>query len=634
MNDKLLIIPIILFVLLPIIISYQLTPPDPPRMTNGTIGASSVTTTWSIPDHNGGTGTISYNIKRSATGSSFTSIATQTTTTYTDNSPILQTYAYYRIYSNDTSGTGCWDFPRNTTITGNLKSHYPFCYSAHDNGNYDDTMTVTGTTSYATINSGDRVGIRLNGASYLTPTTETRFDYDYNTPHSFVILYNASSSASNSVVYDKREPCLNGGAGGEGIFINTAGTAMIYSTGATCVTNDDYSQMVASSGLTNGNLQHVVIVNDGTGNAYNHKWYLNGTLQSTSVVYNTTSSTSLNNVLPKIGARQGGPDQYLNGGIYDFMIFNTALNQNAVTQLYNNYLYAGFSWPPDPVTDLTYANLEQTSVDLIWTQPDLHDGILVNYRVNYTTPYGTPSTFLANTTNTYLNVTGLTDDTPYSFRVKPLSQFGYPAGGNILNVTTDDFLVIGNLTNPDIANTDDFQIFFERDDLNATALRLNVTYSDTYDLSCNFAYQLARTNNTYSNLANVIVDAENVESSFLLINATGDIINVRCYDEITGDESFYVITITDFPFLQQIDNLRNGTYGTAFQFGAIDGVILVVLILSMIGFNRTNPAAGVIFLVITVGVLSYFGIITYPIIMYPALALLVLWAVITTRKDD
>ena len=289
---------------------------------------------------------------------------------------------------------------------------------------------------------------------------------------------------------------------------------------------------------------------------------------------------------------------------------------------------------PISILDLTYANLEQTSVDLIWTQPNLQNQTLINYRVNYTTPYGSPLTFLTNTSNTYANVTGLSDNTQYSFRAMVLTDLGYGTGGNILNVTTNSFLEIGNLTNPDIANTDDFQIFFERDEINATALYLNVTYSDTYDLSCDFAYQLARTNTTYSNLANVTVDAENVESSFLLINATGDIINVRCYDEITGDESFYVITITDFPFLQQIDNLRNGTYGTAFKFGAIDGVILVVLILSMIGFNRTNPAAGVIFLVITVGVLSYFGIITYPIIMYPALALLVLWAVITTRKDD
>jgi hypothetical protein len=136
-------------------------------------------------------------------------------------------------------------------------------------------------------------------------------------------------------------------------------------------------------------------------------------------------------------------------------------------------------------------------------------------------------------------------------------------------------------------------------------------------LNCDFSYKLARTNQTYSNLTSTVVSADEIMSSFLLVNATDDIIHVTCWDTVTGDESDYVITITDFPLLQQIQNLRNGTYGTYFQIGAIDGITLIAL-----------------FLAIAIFTLSWFEIITYPVIMYPALALLVVWGFISTRKDD
>lgn len=291
---------------------------------------------------------------------------------------------------------------------------------------------------------------------------------------------------------------------------------------------------------------------------------------------------------------------------------------------------------PDAVTDLSGVATDFSTVDLDWTEPTLYAD-LIGYRINYTTPYGDPvSIALPNpyTTGTSGSIFDLIPGGNYSFRVAPVTIFGANASGNIINVTTSSFLEPGDLTTGDITNTEDFKIFFDRDDINSTAIQVDVTYSDTYDLSCDLSYQLARTNQTYSNMTETIVSADEVESSFLFINATGDIIHIKCWDVNTGDEAMYVLTITDFPFLDQISNMRNGTYGTYFQIGAIDGVTLMICILAMIGFNRTNPIGGIVFLVITVGVLSFFQIITYPIIMYPALALLMVWGYISTRKDD
>ena len=291
---------------------------------------------------------------------------------------------------------------------------------------------------------------------------------------------------------------------------------------------------------------------------------------------------------------------------------------------------------PDAVTDLTGSSTDFSTIALEWTEPTLYAD-LIGYRINYTTPEGNPTTIILPnpyTTGMSATILDLIPGNNYSFRVAPVTIFGANASGNIFNATTGTFIEPGDLGSGDITNTDDFQIFFDRDDINSTAIQVDVTYSDTYDLSCDLAYQMARFNQTYSNLTETVVDADDVSSSFVFINATGDIINIRCWDTLTGDEAYYVLTITEFPFLEQIDNMRNGTYGTYFQIGAIDGVTLMVCILAMIGFNRTNPIAGIFFLVITVGVLSAFGIITYPIVMYPALALLFVWAFISTRKDD
>lgn len=291
---------------------------------------------------------------------------------------------------------------------------------------------------------------------------------------------------------------------------------------------------------------------------------------------------------------------------------------------------------PDAVTDLDSMATDFSSVSLTWTEPTLYAD-LIGYRINYTTPNGNPTTILLPnpyTTSTSANILGLTAGLNYSFRVAPVTIFGANASGNISNATSSTFLEPGDLGSGDITNTADFQIFFSRDDINATAVQVDVTYSDTYDLSCDLAYQLARFNQTYSNMTETVVSSDEVESSFLFINATGDIINIRCWDVNTGDEARYVLTINQFPFLDQIGNMRDGTYGTYFQIGAIDGVTLMICILAMIGFNRTNPAAGIFFLVVTVGVLSAFQIITYPIVMYPALALLLVWGFISTRKDD
>lgn len=330
---------------------------------------------------------------------------------------------------------------------------------------------------------------------------------------------------------------------------------------------------------------------------------------------------------------------YNNTGLTSNIIYNyrvSAMNASGFSSVSNTYAMTTFHLP-DAVTDLTGSATDLSTIDLSWTAPTSYAPAILGYMINGTTPTGEPVDVLnSNTSSTATTATALNllIGQEYSFRVSPITIHGKNATGNIWNGSTIQTFVIGNLSNPDITNDDDFSIFFDRTDVNASAIQLDVTHPNSYNLSCDFDYKYARTNQTYSGLTTVPDGADDKVATFTLINATGDLVQVRCWDVNTGDESTYVITITDFPFLEQVRSLRNGDYGTFFQIGAFDGVMLIIIFLGMVGLNRTTPIVGVIFVVITIFTMSYFELITYPIIMYPAMIMMIVWAFVSTRKDD
>lgn len=176
---------------------------------------------------------------------------------------------------------------------------------------------------------------------------------------------------------------------------------------------------------------------------------------------------------------------------------------NRTTEITDMELQVTYTIPtPDAVDDLTFANLGTSSLDLVWTQPGLNGGNLTNYMVNSTTPWSSTTSFLANTTNTYYNVTGLTFGTPYSFSVSALTENGYNFTGNVLNITTDATIYTGvaptSFTVNDCAHTcttqlnlewfatlmdniNGFRIFYETPIGNGfTILDSNTTTTTTY----------------------------------------------------------------------------------------------------------------------------------------------------------
>lgn len=294
--------------------------------------------------------------------------------------------------------------------------------------------------------------------------------------------------------------------------------------------------------------------------------------------------------------------------------------------------------PPDAVDDLTSPSQSYGSIDLLWTQPGLHGETCEGYQINYTTPWGNPNTIITNNTGTCTTsttISGLSISTDYTFGVSV-----WTAGGNNatkppmvwLNTTTAGNFTIGNAVFNQ-TNSQVLPITFEEQNINSTATFLNVTYANTYNMACDFYYQFANTNNTYYNLTGTAVSSTLDETYFILTDFENEIINIECYDQITGTDANYLMTQSDFPLLQQFANFRNGTYGTMGMFGAFDLITIAVVIFSMIGLNRVNESVGAVFNIILLGVLAYFAIIELPTIIFGVLTVVIIFVITSTRKD-
>lgn len=296
--------------------------------------------------------------------------------------------------------------------------------------------------------------------------------------------------------------------------------------------------------------------------------------------------------------------------------------------------------PPNSVTSLTYTDLADVSLTLSWTAPSLNGGTLQGYGINYTTPYGSPLTVITNSTGSALttyDVSGLTAATPYSFRVKAWTEGGSNiTSAKILNVTTLAFVpanfTIGNL-NFDADNPNRFPIRFDRDDLNSTAARLQVIFDTDYIMDCTFTYRNAQTSHTYTSLSETPYATGESYHNFTILNPDRDVTQVQCTDQNTNDTGVFVLNQSDFPLLQQIQNFRNGTYGTAGMFGALDFITVAIIIFSTVAFSRINGAMGVLINISLLMALQYFEIINIPGMIIGVIAVVIITVVGATRKD-
>jgi len=166
---------------------------------------------------------------------------------------------------------------------------------------------------------------------------------------------------------------------------------------------------------------------------------------------------------------------------------------------------------------------------------------------------------------------------------------------------------------------------FVRTDLNSTLTNLDVTYPFTFNSTCSLSYQNEMADHTYHNLPIS-------HATFQFHNVSNDVVTVHCLNENGNETGNYILVQSGFPLLQQIKDFRAGHMGTNGMFGAFDLITLLLLIVSILGFNRVNESVGIIVNVAMIGAFAFLGLIQWPVILSASIALIMVVAVSSTRK--
>lgn len=332
---------------------------------------------------------------------------------------------------------------------------------------------------------------------------------------------------------------------------------------------------------------------------------------------------------------------YNNTGLVIDTFYNyrvAALTSDGVSEVGNTYSQTTFHLP-DSVVTLTAIPSTLIDIVLTWTTPVKLYGYILGYMVNSTTPQGDPLTVLVNHTDSSTPIytaTNLDPSIVYSFRVSAITiHGGNISNANIANATASSEFIIGEIFLPTDSNPNTIPIAFALFTIDSDTKDLQVTYDSVMNLRCNFDYKFARTNTNYTGLTENPLTGSQVYTNFTINNPDNEIIDVNCIDQLDSTNTGkYRITqdSTLMPFVTQATDFQSGIFGTSGQFGAIDLVTLLVVIISMIGFNRVNPAVGVFLMIGMIGALSFYGIIGSWTIVLSALALIAMLAIITVKK--
>jgi len=304
---------------------------------------------------------------------------------------------------------------------------------------------------------------------------------------------------------------------------------------------------------------------------------------------------------------------------------------------------------PEPVDTLFVTDFFLGGVSLEWEAPELNNGTFSGYQINLTTPHGDPLTPVVNDTMSTAitaDVVNLNSATNYTFRVSAVTDDGsgnggINASGFLLNLTTTS---LGNFTvgffDLDADNFDARDIKYRRLDEPNDVTVLEVVYPQAFNLTCTFDYRFQNTNQTFTNLVTVpesfdsggLPSVIEQKATFTFVNASKEVIRVVCGDASQNVTAPFLLTVTQFPLINQLLDFRAGDFGTDGNLGALDIITLGVVVMVMIGFNRWNESVGAIFAVGMLGALSFFQIVEWQTFMFGTFAVVIMVIVASTRK--
>ena len=300
---------------------------------------------------------------------------------------------------------------------------------------------------------------------------------------------------------------------------------------------------------------------------------------------------------------------------------------------------------PDSVTDLVITPNSLLQFLGSWTAPSLW-GTLLGYQINYTTPAGDPQTIYTSLNpGVTATISGLNPTVEYSFKVAANTYHGINATfGNIENATASSEIAVGDLdfdagTNPDVE-----PIWFENYVVDSTTNNVQVRYDSALTVDCTITERVANNVNTYTGLSETAAIGY-VYHNFTVTNSGNDILDWDCYDQtdalingqyaLSQDQSAIGVGgAGNIPLFSLMGNFTGGLYGTEGTFAGIDLITLFIVIISMLGFNKKNPALGVGVMATLLGAAWYYGLIPWTSGVLGALAVVLVLAIGQGIKRD
>jgi titin len=359
------------------------TTPGPPTGVSGTSGNTSVSLTWTAPTSNGGSAITDYVVQSSPDGSIWTTFADGTSTlTSATVTGLTNGQGYtFRVAAANVAGTGNFSTASGSVTPATVPGAPTSVSGTPGNTSVSLTWSAPASNGGAAItdyvvefSSGAGFAVFADGTSATTSATVTGLTN--GTPYTFrVSATNSVGTGATSVVSSSVSPRTvpDAPTSVSGIFGNTS-VSLTWSAPA----SDGQSAIT----------DYVVEFNDGSGFAV----FADGTSTATSA-----SVTGLTN-----------------GTSYTFRVSAVnAAGTGAASSASSAVIPRTFPSAPTSVSG-TPGN---TSVSLTWTAPSNGGAAITDYVVEFSSGAGFAVFADGTSAATSATVTGLTNGTPYTFRV-------------------------------------------------------------------------------------------------------------------------------------------------------------------------------------------------------------------------
>ena len=388
------------------------TPPTAPsNLTATAVSSSQINLAWTASTDN--VGVTGYQIERcqGAGCSTFSQIATPTTTTYTNTGLQASTSYSYRVRATD-AANNLSPYSGTASATTQQSANQPGLVAAYGLNEGSGSTTAdasgnsnTGTISGAAWTSSGRYGSALsfNGSSNRIIINDSN-SLDLKTGMTLEAwVYPTSLSGWRSVILKETSGGLAyalyayDNAPHPAVYINTGGSDM---------------SAVGTTGISVNTWTHLAATYDGT----TLRLYVNGVQAGTRTISGSIPAST--SPLSIGGNSVWG--EYFSGQIDEVRVYSRALSQAEIQTDMNTAIAITPSdtIPPTAPANLTAAAASSSQINLAWTASTDNVGV-TGYQIERCQGAGC-STFsqIDTTTTTTYNNTGLSASTSYSYRVR------------------------------------------------------------------------------------------------------------------------------------------------------------------------------------------------------------------------